>query len=365
VNDARPPDVLHLIWSGGIGGIERSVEALISQAPRHEALLLDGVGPIGDALIACGRARRVGMRGGADAAGLARLAAALRRRPPGVIHAQTHALLALLVARLAAPRTRWIYTEQSPRILGTDRKFGLLYRFLRAAGARLVAPSVAVAAAMRSHLPSDAQVTVVPNPCLVPVAAEDRPLRDPPVIGVVARLEPQKSIEDLLEVLAALRRGGTSCRGLIVGGGSCEPALRRRSAELDLDGEVEFTGPRLEVATWLDQLDVFLATSVSEPFGIAAVEAMARRVPVVAMPCPGGLVELVGEGGLLLGDRRIETAADAVARLLTSASHRRELRERGVRVAERCAPVEVLRQLERLYAPPEGDRSGPPVRIAQ
>jgi glycosyltransferase involved in cell wall biosynthesis len=350
VSESSPAGVLHLLWSGTIGGIERTVEALVGRAPRHRALLLDGRGAIGDALIAAGRADRIGMRGGADALGLARLAFMLRRRAPRVVHVETHALLALVTARLALPKASWVYTEQSPRILESDAKFRLLYRLLRAARARLVAPSQAVAQAMRRHLTVGAEVTVVPNPCALPLAHDgSRPLGDPPVLGVVARLEPQKRVDLLLDVMAALRRGGTRTRGLVVGAGSCAPALHERASELGLAAEVELAGSQTDVAPWLDRLDIFLATSASEPYGIAAVEAMARRVPVVAMPCPGGLAELATEGGLLLPDRRVETAAAAIARLLASDEARAALRERGARFAARTTPEAILRQLEPIY----------------
>jgi glycosyltransferase involved in cell wall biosynthesis len=269
------------------------------------------------------------------------------------VHAQSHALLPLLVARIALPAAAWVYTEQSPRVFEDDPKFRLLYRFLSTARARLVAPSTAVAAAMRRQARRDVAVTVVPNPCATPIADERaRPLRDPPTIGVVARLEPQKRIDLLLEVVAALRSGGTRCRALIVGGGSCRPMLERRSADLGLDRVVDFAGPALDVISSLDRIDLFLATSVSEPYGIAAVEAMARRVPVVAMPCPGGLAELVGEAGLLLEDRRIETAAAAVRGLLSNDAARNELRARGVSLAERSTPDAVLRRLQPIYDAP-------------
>ena len=104
----------------------------------------------------------------------------------------------------------------------------------------------------------------------------------------------------------------------MAGGGSCRPALERLRSDLGLDGVVELAGPVLDVTSSLDRIDLFLATSASEPYGIAAVEAMARRVPVVAMPCPGGLAELVGEAGLLLDDRRIETATAAIRGLLSN-----------------------------------------------
>ena len=74
-------------------------------------------------------------------------------------------------------------------------------------------------------------------------------------------------------------------------------------------------------------------TSEVETFGIAAAEAMARGVPVVAMPSGSGLDDLVRSGGVLLADREIATAADTVERLLASPSRQRETRRRGATIA--------------------------------
>jgi glycosyltransferase involved in cell wall biosynthesis len=357
VSAERSIDVLHLLWSGAIGGVERVVEALVGHDPGHRALFLDGAGPIGDALVAAGRAERLGMRGGWELAKLPRLASALRRRSPRVVHVHTHALVPLAAARAALPGASWVYHEHSPRVLRRDRKFTVLYRMLRAARARFVAPSAAVGRAMRRQLGAAIPIAVVPNPCAVaPLQAPAPPLGPSPVIGVVARLEPQKRVDLLLETIAALRRGGTECRGLVVGGGSLDGALRRRRAELGLDGIIELAGEQLDLLRWLDRMDLFLATPAAEPFGVAAVEAMARRVPVVAMPCPGGLDELAARGGLLLPDRRIETAAAAVARLLTDEAARDELRRRGDRVAAESATAAVAERLRSVYDAETGAR---------
>ena len=96
-------------------------------------------------------------------------------------------------------------------------------------------------------------------------------------------------------------------------------------------------------------MDVFLMTSASEPFGITALEAMARRVPVVAMPCPGGLAELAAAGGLLLADRSITTAADAVAGVLQDSDRRRELQSRGDLVVAEHSVERVYARLQEVY----------------
>lgn len=344
-------EVLHLIWSGEIGGIERTVEALVLESPRHRVLLLDGAGPIGDALAAAGRAERLSMRGGWHLSKLPPLVRVLRRLRPRVLHVQSHALVPLVVARLALPSATWVYQEQSPHILESDAKFRLLYALLRTAGACFVAPSEAVAVAMQSYLGRRAEISVVPNPC--PVLLRARPRLDlarPPVVGVVARLEPQKRVDLLLEVVAELNRRGVACTGLVVGGGSLCESIETRRRELGLDDVVELAGSQRHVTSWLDRMDVFLATSASEPYGITTVEAMARGVPVVAMPCPGGMAEHVARGGLVLADRAVSTAVQSLTRLFCDDLMRRELQRRGTDLASKSPPAAVLQQLSDLYA---------------
>ncbi len=153
------------------------------------------------------------------------------------------------------------------------------------------------------------------------------------VVGTVGRLEQQKRIDLYLEVLAALRARSVELAGIVVGGGSLESRLTAEAEALGLTGVVEFAGEQADVTPWLDRFDMFLMTSEVETFGIAAAEAMARGVPVVAMPSASGLDDLVRSGGVLLADREIATAADTVERLLASPSRLRETRRRGATIA--------------------------------
>lgn len=78
-------------------------------------------------------------------------------------------------------------------------------------------------------------------------------------------------------------------------------ALQSLINELTLDRRVFLLGPRSDVPRLLEQANAFLSTAVFEGQGLAALEAMARRRPVVAMACVG-LRECIvsGEDGLLV-----------------------------------------------------------------
>ena len=354
---AQPGAVLHVTWSGRIGGIERFLSTLAMEAGRdegraHRVCFLDGRGPIGDQLVSAGLASRLGARRGLGLRPLARLAATLRATRPEVVHLHTHSLAAHVTAIAALPGATRVYTEHSPRALRTeDRKFDLLYLLLRFTRARFVAPAPAVADAIGRRRIDPARITVVPHPLTLPRAPAEavRPDRGG-TVGVVARLEPQKRVDRFVDTVAELRLRGVSCSGIVVGDGSERAELIARRDRAGLRDAIQIVGERQDVAPWLDRLDVFLMTSESEPFGLAALEAMARGVPVVAMPCPGGLSELVREGGLLLADRSTTGAADAVERLLGSPESRARLRESGYALVEQHSPGAIIARLEQVYA---------------
>ena len=173
------------------------------------------------------------------------------------------------------------------------------------------------------------RITMVPYPLTIRRRGTERGDERARTVGVVCRLEPQKRVDQLIDVVAELGGRGVACSGLVVGGGSQLPLLTEHARRLGVEDIVEFAGEQDDVVPWLDRIDVFLMTSSSEPFGIAGLEAIARGVPLVAMPCPGGLPELAELGGTLLPDRAIGTAADAVALLLSSTDARGLSRARG------------------------------------
>jgi glycosyltransferase involved in cell wall biosynthesis len=204
------------------------------------------------------------------------------------------------------------------------------------------------------------RVAVVPNGLPVARGGGTGTEGGTPTVGFVGRLARQKRVDLFLEVLAELRRRGVGCRGSVVGDGPLRTDLERRRSELDLVGSLDFAGEQEDVVPWLDRFDVFLVTSEFEPFGLAALEALARGVPVVAMPCPGGLADLVARGGLLLPDREIAAAADAVGHVLQSAAERERLRARGEAILEEHSFERVVDTLNALYSTAEAQGGRPP-----
>ena len=92
---------------------------------------------------------------------------------------------------------------------------------------------------------------------------------------------------------------------------------------LGVEADVQYLGERIDLPDVLRGADLFLLPSETESFGLAALEAMACGVPVVASAV-GGVPEVVadGETGLLRPAGDVAGMADAVLRLLTDGALR-------------------------------------------
>lgn len=130
-----------------------------------------------------------------------------------------------------------------------------------------------------------------------------------------ARLVPQKDPQLMLDVAAGVVARRPDALFHVLGDGPLEEALRRRVAELGLDGHVLFHGPSSDVRPWYAACDALLMTSTFEGVPVAVFEAMAMRLAVVAPALPG-IVELLGDCGAAQIEQRDD--AEAYVRALVA-----------------------------------------------
>ena len=139
-----------------------------------------------------------------------------------------------------------------------------------------------------------------------------------PIVGVVARLEPEKGHRTLVdawpEVLALIPDAWL----LIVGEGSERNALEAEAVSLGIESRVMFTGRRDDVPAVTAALDIAVLPSYREAQGLSVLEAMALGRPVVASNV-GGIPEMIEDGvtGLLVPPDDCPALAAAIVRLLT------------------------------------------------
>jgi glycosyltransferase involved in cell wall biosynthesis len=115
------------------------------------------------------------------------------------------------------------------------------------------------------------------------------------VIGTACRLEPIKGLNYLIEALAAINSEFADVRLEIAGVGRLQSSLEQESRQLGISGLVSFIGWRDDLSSVMAGWDIFVLPSLDEGFPIAALEAMAAGLPLVASAV-GGLCELVQDG---------------------------------------------------------------------
>ena len=143
------------------------------------------------------------------------------------------------------------------------------------------------------------------------------------IVGVVARLEPEKGHPTLLEAWPLVLHAVPDAYLLIVGEGSRRDALEAQARELRIAHRVVFTGRRDDVPAVTAALDVAVLPSYREAQGMAILEAMALSRPVVASNV-GGIPEMIEDGvtGLLVPPHDAEALSAAIVRLLNEPSAR-------------------------------------------
>jgi glycosyltransferase involved in cell wall biosynthesis len=196
------------------------------------------------------------------------------------------------------------------------------------------------------HRLHSSRITLIPNGIEVTptkTAASSRPVADVVALG---RLHHLKGFSDLIEAIDVLRRRGLSLTLEIAGVGPSEVLLRKKISELNLDPAVRLVGEIRDPIQFIRRGRIFAMPSLSEGFGIAALEAMAAGVPIVASEV-GGLPELIthGETGLLVPPGDPEHLAESIARLLTDTALSAQLARNARGAVDR---FDIRRSTERL-----------------
>jgi glycosyltransferase involved in cell wall biosynthesis len=180
---------------------------------------------------------------------------------------------------------------------------------------------------------------------------------DAPVMSQVSQFTPWKGHSLLLEALVRVKAEFPAVRLLLVGramtgkDASYLDRLRLMVGRLGLSEVVSFTGWREDVASIIDASDLVVVPSREEPFGRAALEAMALGKPVIGLSA-GALPEIVShrQTGILIDRSDPGLMADAILKLLRSPDMRRHMGQNAADEAERFDITRTVNQVQNLYA---------------
>jgi len=134
---------------------------------------------------------------------------------------------------------------------------------------------------------------------------------------------------DCIEILARVLKK-TKTRLVMVGDGSERTNAIHRARCLGVADSCIFVGKQPRIVDYLCASDILLLPSEQESFGLAALEAMAVQVPVIATRV-GGIPEVVDDGatGFLSAVGEVDKMADDATRLLMDEKLRREMGRRA------------------------------------
>lgn len=180
-----------------------------------------------------------------------------------------------------------------------------------------------------------------------------RPSVEPKAFDVVfvGRLVHVKRVDVLLEAIRQVRLRLGAIRAVVVGDGEDRHALERLCGELGLADCVQFVGFRSDSDEWLRRSRIFALSSDSEGLSLAAIEAMASGLPVVASRV-GDLGDLVIDGvnGYLVRRRRPEALADRICTLLGDPAKLLRFSRAARETALRYSPSAVARKWDEILS---------------
>jgi L-malate glycosyltransferase len=176
----------------------------------------------------------------------------------------------------------------------------------------------------------------------------------------VSNFRPVKRVDVALDVFRRIRRH-VRARFVLVGDGPVRDGVERRASEYGLAEDVTFVGEQQDLVAWLSIGDLFLLPSAKESFGLAALEAMACEVPVVASNV-GGLPEIIEDGvtGFACPPDAVDLMAERGIALLTDPALRASITQTAVEmVRTRYCTERIVPLYEAEYRRVRADPSDP------
>jgi len=215
------------------------------------------------------------------------------------------------------------------------------------AAERVVCVSGYTARVLRERYDVDPEKVRVVHNAVRPSRRPARPPARRSSVLFLGRLTRQKAPERFLEAAARVVQRAPEARFVMAGDGDLRPSLEAHAAGLGLP--VEFpgflAGPAVERA--FDDAAVFVMPSISEPFGLVALEAMDRGVPVV-LTRSSGVAETV-QSALKVDSGDVDALADRVLAVLRHPALARSLASEGRAEAARLTWTRQAARLVGVY----------------
>jgi len=173
---------------------------------------------------------------------------------------------------------------------------------------------------------------------------------DEKIISHISNFRPVKRIKDIITIFEKIQQKVKS-KLILVGEGPEKEGAVMYAKEIGVKDKILFLGNSDEIHKILCHSDLFLLPSQTESFGLAALEAMAVRTPVISTNS-GGLPEVNVQGvtGFLSNVGDCEEMAKNAIYILEDAHRLEEFKENAYQNAKRFSIEKILPQYEEVYA---------------
>lgn len=257
-----------------------------------------------------------------------------------VHYAIPHSVSALQARSMAAPRRLPFITTlhgTDITLVGSNRSYLSITKFSIEQSDGVTAISKYLKTRTNEEFDIQRPIEVIPNfvNCDLycrPKQSEHRAQWAPsgePILMHLSNFRPVKRVTDAVEIFALVRER-IPAKLVLMGDGPDRGAAEFLVRKKRLQGDVHFLGKQDKVYDKLPAADLFLLPSEMESFGLAALEAMACEVPVIATNV-GGVPEVVEHGidGYLYEVGDIAAASKYAIEILTRADQGREMGKRA------------------------------------
>jgi glycosyltransferase involved in cell wall biosynthesis len=360
-----PPRLLLIVDSLEVGGAERHAADLASALCRKGygvEVACSVAGELAESLEAAGVPVRTLTRQRVKRRVSLAYARSIRRILKeswfDLVHAHIYAsavAAAIAVRRIGLPLVITEHTEASWQTWWTRRVSRWAHRRAR----HTIAVSTPI---QRRLIEKDGvppyRVSLIPN-AVIP-ASDDPPdltgtlpdgWLEGPLVGVVARLQPEKGVADFLKAAAHVSKISPQVRFLVVGDGPLREELLALARRIGVEKRVRFLGHRTDARALVGLMEVLVVPSVTEGSPLIVLEAMAAGVPLVASAV-GGIPDQIrhDKEGLLVPPGDTGALGEALLNLLRDPARARRLGEAGRRRAtSELGHPTMVRRIEDVY----------------
>lgn len=359
---SNPTRILLVVDTLGDGGAERHVVDLaIALHVRGQAVTVacSVSGPLGAELSAAGVPVQVLMekpvKRRVSLCYSRRLRALILAGQFDLVHAHIYASTAAAALATVGVDVPLLITEHT-EATWQGSVASLLSRWQLRRAAHVIAVSESIRRLLRQRGVPAERVSVIEN-AVTPAPARTERLPVPvawdvsPVVGVIARLQPEKGLEVFLRAANRLTGCCPDARYVVIGDGPLRTALVSQAHMLGLENHIRFLGLQPHVRALLPALAVLAVPSLTEGAPLVVLEAMAAGVPIVATTV-GSIPDQIRHGreGLLVPPGDPVAMGNAIARLLANPEHARGFGIAAQERARRRFPYDaMLQKIEERY----------------